>query len=81
MKTTTSEFTNTDATRFDFVRRVNAGEVTTVAGREVYARFGARATAWQNGSVSVEVRGRHARQGNPVWVREGQTVTFETETV
>jgi hypothetical protein len=69
-------FTNTGTTRFDFVDRVNRGEVTEVGGREVWSQFGERSTTWQNGSVSVNVRGRTSRSQGTVWVREGQTVTF-----
>jgi hypothetical protein len=69
-------FTNTAATRFDFVDRINSGEITEVAGREVWSRFGGAASSWQNGSVSVNVRGRSARTQGTVWVKDGQTVTF-----
>lgn len=63
---------------------VNAGTVTHVAGREVWAKWGAQASTWQNGSVSVQVRGTRVGNSNKqgqVWVKEGQSVTFTTRAV
>lgn len=74
----TQTFTNTDdsAARNAFVALVNNGKVTTVNGRTVWTRFGAFASAWQNGSVSVDVRGKGKRTQGTVWVKVGETVTF-----
>jgi hypothetical protein len=55
--------TVTAATAVAIADRINAefqaGTLTTVNGREPASRYGATvATAWQNGTVSVSVRGR-----------------------
>lgn len=87
MTATASTFTVTNdgaratagVTATEFARMVNdaaaAGRVD-VNGREAWARFGGTvATAWANGSVSVDVRGRTRTAQGTVWVKAGQSAT------
>jgi hypothetical protein len=49
-----------------------AGELSAVNGSEVVSRFGQPvARAWQNGTVSVTVRGRTPRKINDLYVKVG----------
>lgn len=52
--------------------RVANGERVEVNGREVFARFGQPASTWQNGSLSVSVRGRKPGREGTVWVKAGE---------
>lgn len=58
-------------------RKVNeayaAGHVVTFQGEGVWSQFGAPASPWQNGSLSVNIRGRKARQGVR-WAKVGERV-------
>ena len=50
-----------------------AGTLHTVNGREVTSAYGTKvATAWQNGTVSVTVKGRAKRTTGTVYVKAGQ---------
>lgn len=76
--TTTRQFVNTShGAAWNFADDVNFGNVTTVAGHEVFSRYGAElATVWANGSVSVQVRGRTAKAQGTVWIKAGEQVSF-----
>jgi hypothetical protein len=71
--------TVTAATAVATADRINAefqaGTLTTVNGREPASRYGATvATAWQNGTVSVSVRGRAKGKLGEVYIKSGQTL-------
>lgn len=55
------------------------GATIEVGGREVWSRWSRKtpARAWQNGSVSVDVRGRTKGAQGTVWVRRGETATVK----
>jgi hypothetical protein len=71
--------TVTAATAVAIADRINAefhaGTLTTVNGREPASRYGTTvATAWQNGTVSVSVRGRAKGKLGEVYIKSGQTL-------
>lgn len=77
---TTAEVTNFDAEKVASAinQLVTEGKLTHVNGREVWARFRkGPATAWRNGSLSVDVRGRSAGKEGTLWVKAGQTLVTE----
>jgi hypothetical protein len=58
-----------DAINADFA----AGRISTVNGRELVTAWGkAPAVSWQNGSVSVTVKGRTKGKVGTVFVKVGQ---------
>jgi hypothetical protein len=75
----TTAVTNTAATAVTIADRINAefhaGTLTTVNGRELASRYGTTvAKAWQNGTVSVTVRGRTKGKFGELYIKNGQTL-------
>lgn len=85
MTTTTDTYTNGSQFEADAIANaINtayaAGAHVTINGREVYSHWTRNRNAdsnWQNGSVSVNVRGRRAGSQGTVWIKKGESAHIE----
>lgn len=84
MTTTTHTISRENGARL--VRTINSlaavdtGHQVEVDGREVWSRWAPSepATLWQNGTVSVQVRGREPGKQGEVYVKVGQVLSLTT---